>query len=77
MRESELFDEKTNKVVESYVSFMSKKARCLLKKQCDGIEVCEICQRDHDVKSRNQIKESLRIAVRTLEVYAPHLLKNG
>ena len=76
MRESDLFDEKTNQVVESYVSFMAPKARCLLKKKCDGAVICETCQRDHNARSRSQIKESLRIAVRTLEVYAPHLLKS-
>jgi len=75
VRESDLFDERTNAIVEKYVKFLAPKARCILNRGCETI--CEPCQRDHDIRSRDQIRRSLSMAVRTIEIYAPHLLKRG
>jgi inhibitor of KinA sporulation pathway (predicted exonuclease) len=73
VRESDIFDEQTMKIVEDYVRFMAPKARCILKEKCQSI--CETCQRDHDARNRGQLKQSIGIAVKTLEAWAPHLLR--
>lgn len=69
------FDTKTNEIIEKYVAVMARRASCLKKTQPPCTSICETCQTDYNQWVRSSITKELARSLRTIELYAPHLLK--